>query len=155
VGSLPLFCLHPSTKSKWNLLGSWEIFLFFLIDLYPDLSQGLQKWAYWVSDSTFLRMHRWGTSCLYSHACPGSSRKLWKVTLWVELIHLTLGSESNECVVKEKVFARTGNRIRDPVSKAQCYLWKSHIQWNQSTPELRISLYQANALNSPPSGNRG
>jgi len=48
---------------------------------------------------------------------PGCS--LEKLTLWVGFLYLTSGSEVDEGVAKDKVFARTGNRTRDSETKAQ------------------------------------
>jgi len=42
---------------------------------------------------------------------------LEKVTLCVGFLYLTSGSETDEGVAKDTVFARTGNQTRDPGSK--------------------------------------
>jgi len=42
-----------------------------------------------------------------------------KVTQWICFLYLTSGSETDEGVTKDKVFARTGNRTPDSESKAQ------------------------------------
>jgi len=51
---------------------------------------------------------------LLAPACP-----IAKLTLWEGFLYITLGSETDEGVAKDKAFALTENRTRDPGSKAQ------------------------------------
>ena len=51
---------------------------------------------------------------LLAPACP-----IEKVTLWEGSLYLTSGSETDEGVAKDKVFARTVNRTQGSGSKAQ------------------------------------
>ena len=51
---------------------------------------------------------------LFATACP-----IERVTLWEGFLYLTSGSETDECVTKDKVSVRTGNLTRDSGSKAQ------------------------------------
>jgi len=50
---------------------------------------------------------------LLASSCP-----IDKVTLWEGFLYSMPGSETDEGVAKDKVFARTGNRARDSGSKA-------------------------------------
>ena len=52
---------------------------------------------------------------LLAPVCP-----VEKVILWEGFLYLTLGSEPDEGVTKDHIFARTGNQTQDSGSKTQC-----------------------------------
>ena len=58
---------------------------------------------------------------LLAPACP-----IDKVTLWEGFLYLTSGSETDEGVAKDKVFARTGNRTLSSEGKTTLNITKSY-----------------------------
>jgi len=79
--------------------------------LTEQLSGAMQKLAYWVLGSAFSRVRH--------KSLPACTRVPHREGNWVGFLYLMSGSETDEGVAKDKVFAGTGNSTRDSGFKDQ------------------------------------